>query len=461
MIVSFSVANFRSFFSEETFSLVASNRLSSHAGHLAPIPNSSESVLRAAVIYGANGAGKSNLFKALKYVEHMALSPRTKNEGTGRTAFRFGPSESQESSFDLQFIAGGKLYRFGFKVDDNRVTEEWLAEILGTKEKTLYERVTDSSGDITIDAQGLRDVGEKLMALSKVGGPQNQLFLATIDANLEAPDLGEHVSNVIEWFRSDLKLIAPDEALAPIGAVMVDDADFLNFAGEFLRSSSTGVDHLRTTKTELTQEELRDLLPKSLTSKVLKDLAGGGIGKAVITLSGGNDLLIERKDQTHFYTITIQAAHKNTSGTTVQLDLSEESDGTQRLLNLLPALSKLDSASSVYFIDEIDRSLHPILVWKFLDFFLKSCHGGKSQIILTTHESNLLDLELLRRDEIWFAEKDNAASTRLYSLMDFKVRKDHEIRKHYLQGRFGAVPFLGNLDCLMAERDEKNGPHQP
>jgi AAA15 family ATPase/GTPase len=89
---------------------------------------------------------------------------------------------------------------------------------------------------------------------------------------------------------------------------------------------------------------------------------------------------------------------------------------------------------------------------KFLEFFLKSCKGAQRQIIVTTHESNLLDLELLRRDEIWFAEKDDKAATRLYSLADFNVRKDLEIRKHYLQGRFGAVPFLGNLDRLLAEQ---------
>jgi len=87
-----------------------------------------------------------------------------------------------------------------------------------------------------------------------------------------------------------------------------------------------------------------------------------------------------------------------------------------------------------------------------LEFFLKSCPGDQRQIIVTTHESNLLDLDLLRRDEIWFAEKDQAGATRLYSMADFKVRKDHEIRKHYLQGRFGAVPFLGSLDRLLEEK---------
>src|SRR5665811_323592 len=121
MIVSFSVSNFRSFSSEETISLVASNRLSgSHDDHAVPIPDSKENVLRTAVLYGANGAGKSNLFKALRYLASVVLSPRKKNSGTGRTPFRFGGTQVEPSSFDLQFIAANKLYRFGFKVDDER-----------------------------------------------------------------------------------------------------------------------------------------------------------------------------------------------------------------------------------------------------------------------------------------------------------------------------------------------------
>jgi AAA15 family ATPase/GTPase len=110
-------------------------------------------------------------------------------------------------------------------------------------------------------------------------------------------------------------------------------------------------------------------------------------------------------------------------------------------------------SNEVYVIDEIERSLHPNLVWEFLDFFFKSCSDCRAQIIATTHESTLLDQDLLRRDEIWFAEKDQNSATRLYSLTDFKERNDSKIRGHYLQGRFGAVPFMGNLERL----NEKEG----
>ena len=453
MIVSFSVSNFRSFSSEETLSLVASNRLVAHPEHAVPIPDSTEKVLRAAVLYGANGAGKSNLFKALQYLKKVALGPRNKGGGTGRTIFRFGDRREEPSTFDLQFIANNRLYRFGFKVDDQRIVEEWLAQVIGKRERTLYERITGQDGAVRIELQGFRD-NEKLNALAKVGGPQNQSFLATINVTLDSSDLGDEFSEIIGWFKGDLVLTPPNEPLAPIGALLSHDADFLKFAGGFLKVSSTGVDHLDIVKREISEDELREFLPKNLASKVLKDLSEGTADVAILSLSEGKELLVERKDETHYYTIAIQAAHEDQAGNTIPFELTDESDGTQRLLNLIPALRHLEATSAVYVIDEIDRSLHPILVWKFLEYFLKSCTSCKSQMIVTTYESNLLDLDLLRRDEIWFSEKDRSCSTRLYSLMDFKVRDDLAIRKHYLQGRFGAIPFLGNLDCLVGNGNE-------
>ena len=452
MIVSFSVANFRSFSSEETFSLVASNRLSaSHEDHMIEIPETSERVLKTGVIYGANGAGKSNLFKALDYLKSIALNSRKKNSGTGRDAFRFNAETDRTSDFDLQFIAENKFYRYGLKLDDQRIVEEWL--LVGKNEKILYERVTDDKGSVTVEAEGLKSAGKKLKALVTVGSLQNQTFLATIQATLEAVDFGEELNNVITWFDDNLTLISPDTSFGSLGHLLEKDDEFAAFASEFLKSSSTGVDKLNVQKNEITEDELRNLLPKNVVSELLEAF-NDDKDTALIQLSEGNELLIERTDTNHYFRIMIRAKHQSLNGHSMELDLSEESDGTQRLLNLLPALHRLKQGNAVFFIDEIDRSMHPILSKRFLEFFLNFCDGGQHQIIVTTHESNLLDLELLRRDEIWFAEKDDSGATRLYSLSDFKVRHDLDIRKHYLQGRFGAIPFIGNLEQLQLRKDE-------
>ncbi len=450
MIVSFTVSNFRSFSSEETFSLIASNRLSdSHRDHTCSVPDSKENVLKTGVIYGANGAGKSNLFKALKYLKSIALKSKKKHSGTGREKFKFAAASNESSVFDLLFVANNKLYRYGVKVDDHKIIEEWFVHIVGSKEKRLYERVTDEDGQVKIDASGLKSSGDKLRALATVGGPQNQSFLATIQATLDTIDFGEQISDVISWFDDSLTLIAPDTSFSSLGQLLDSDLDFLEFAGNFLKSASTGVDHLLIQKNEITEEELRHLLGERYAAKLLDDISEDKDSVAAIPLNQDIELLVERTDENHFYRVTIQAAHKFQSGNVVSLDLTEESDGTRRLLNLLPALHFLRTSNAVFFIDEIDRSLHPKLAWEFLEFFLKSCQSGQHQIIVTTHESNLLDLDLLRRDEIWFAEKDPLGASHLYSLSDFKIRTDLDIRKHYLQGRFGAIPFLRNLTGLI------------
>lgn len=449
MIVSFSVSNFRSFCEEETLSLVASKRLSDEntRRHTMPIPNSDERVLRLAVIYGANGAGKSNIFKALRCMKHIALQAK-KGTGMQREPYKFRQDSTQPSTFDLQFITSGKLYRFCLKIDDSRITDEWLIEVIGNRERIIYERITDSKGKVKIEGKELKQAGKKVTALATIGGPQNQSFLATINLTLDSSDIGEELSGVLGWFKKTLDLVAPDESYATLGHDLSKNSEFLNFAGNFLKATSTGVDFLDAQKQEITEEELRTILPKQIVEQLLDQLNEKENELGIIRLPNNNDLVIERTDKNHFYKLIIQAEHKTQSGSLYRLDISDESDGTRRLLDLIPILHHMQNRDAVYFIDEIDRSMHPMLIWKYLEFFIHACNTQNSQIIVTTHESNLLDLELVRRDEIWFAEKNQELATKLYSLADFKIRKDLEIRRHYLQGRFGAIPFLGNIENL-------------
>jgi len=452
MLVSFSVSNYRSFSEEETFSLVASKRLSgSHESHTMPIPNSDEHVLKAAVLYGANGAGKSNLFRALQYFCSIATETLPKNKSTGRDPFAFNSREGEPSVFDMLFIADNKLYRLGFKVGNESIAEEWLIEVIGKKEKVLYERVTDEEGNVKVDARGLITTiqtegssvknPKKIKALATLGGPVNQSFIASILANLNKKDYGSELAHIYNWLGTDLILISPEQSFSSLPTLLSRDSNFCDFASEFLNSSATGVSSLTVDKNEISKEELIASIPSESLDDDEKNIS--------FRLGDGHELAVEKGDEQHYYRVKVKANHSPLEGENGSLDLSEESDGTKRLLNLMPALHLLRHGTAAFFIDEVDRSMHPMLVRKFLEFFLHSCKGDQRQIIVTTHESNLLDLELLRRDEIWFVEKDSKESTRLYSLADFKVRKDLEIRKHYLQGRFGAVPFLGNLDSLM------------
>jgi AAA15 family ATPase/GTPase len=150
----------------------------------------------------------------------------------------------------------------------------------------------------------------------------------------------------------------------------------------------------------------------------------------------------------------ILALHDTIPGKSIEFPLHEESDGSRRLLHLLPALYHRGADGGVFVVDELERSMHPMLARKFIEFFLKAADATKGQLIFTTHESTLLDQDLMRRDAIWFAEKDDAGASHLYSLADFHVRTDLNIEKGYFAGRFGAIPFLGGIDRLIEQESD-------
>jgi len=451
MLVSFAVSNFRSFAARQVFSLFASKRLGrAHESHTLPLPDSDQSVLRAGVIYGANGSGKSNLFTALQYVRHLALAHR-EEPTTTRDRFQLPDLGPQPSTFDLHFIAGDKLYRFSLYLDEERIINERLAQVVEGKERPIYLRHLNSAGEVGVDAPGLRNVSEKLQGVIQAGSRDNQTFLATVRGMLNRGYIGRTLTEVIEWFDGGLALVGPEATLDLSVQRLARDGEFCQFASEFLKASATGVDHMRVDRTELSKEEARALLLRETRRLELE--RDNERPFSVRRAPNRSELLVERNsDGEHFYSVAIQAAHKTALHGEGMLPLSQESDGTKRLLDLIPALYQLQPGKAVYFIDEIDRSLHPLLVYKYLEYFLSACTGSPCQIIVTTHETHLLDLNLLRRDEIWFAEKDSSAATRLYSLTEFNVRKDLQVRKAYLGGRFGAVPPLGGIDQMRARR---------
>jgi uncharacterized protein len=293
---------------------------------------------------------------------------------------------------------------------------------------------------------------KKIAALATIGGPRNQSFLTTVWSNIDdVATIPFELLSAYVWIAIHLHLISPEQTDPDLKSKLAKDPQLLDFASQFLKSSSTGIDHLALSRTLLTEEEFVALIPygKTLNFSVIAEDSSWEY-----ELPNGDLAMVERRDGLRYSRLRLEAAHKTNSGEVAPLDLQDESDGTRRLLELLPALHGLRQGGQVYFIDEVDQSLHPMLVRSFLEYFLNSCEGDHRQLIMTTHESSLLDQELLRRDEIWFAEKDAAGATSLYSLLDFKVRNDLEIRKHYLQGRFGAVPFLGGVQRLMEEEGQ-------
>lgn len=451
MLISFSVSNYRSFDEEQTFSLVASKRhTGEHKNHALPIPGSDEEVLRTAVLYGANGAGKSNLFKALQFVKDLATKTRDRDELIDREPFLLRGG-NRPSTFDVHFLAYGNQYRYGVTLDDSRVIEEWLARVDRGSEIHIFERSTSREGKVQVNlAEPLAEDGGsafKMQALATVGGLQNQTFIATVFATLEVEDWPDYFTDVYLWFAVRLQLVHSAEPGLEAKGPFATDPDLRQFAGQFLNAASTGIDHLAAIEAQLSEDEVSNLVPARVRLRFLTATEGEPITH---TLPNGNVIVASRSgDEFTHKLIEVEAAHRDHDGRVVPFRIEQESDGTQRLLQLIPALHAMQKDPKCYVIDEIDRSMHPILVRDFLRYFLESCEGKGAQLIVTTHESNLLDQELLRRDEIWFAEKNQQGATTLYSLLDFNPRNDMQLRKNYLQGRFGAVPFLGRIEDLL------------
>ena len=256
-------------------------------------------------------------------------------------------------------------------------------------------------GRVTVNAKGLRNADKKLRALTTIGGPKEQSFLATIGWAmgwaLDENDLSGPVYEVLDWFTHRMSCLPPDSRFMGLGYALLSDPDFQFFASEYLKASSTGVDGVHVSREEISIERLKAMFSSDLIDQ-LKDATH--VKPAFVRMPDDDrEAIIERAGE-NCYLLTTKAIHQHGTPGKIHLDFSEESDGTQRLLHLLLALYQLSTQGGTLVIDEVERSMHPLLTRQFVEFFFRSFSGDHLQLIVTTHESNLLDQELLRRDEI-------------------------------------------------------------
>lgn len=441
MLIDFSVENFRSFGEEQTLNLLAIKSQKGHEDHAIDIADSGERVLRVGVIYGANGAGKSNLVRAIEFAQRLIVRGVVRASRIATSGFRFSSNPSQPSAFEFRYLVGDRIFVYGFEVTPDEVVEEWLsATNEHGRESDVFHR---SRGDILIgdlkkfDAAGATSE-TSLQALKELGTRPEQLLFSKI-VDLGADRRGELLDSAAAWFTDCLTVVTPDSSFAPRLEHLACDDDFRRFAGQFLASVGTGVGGLKVEQSEQSD----DKLPKPLVEALQK----AGDEAVLVALGPGMSLQLKPGNPATVIRRNLVARHA-VSGSDFSLPFAEESEGTQRLLNLLPALYELRNRPKVFVIDELDRSLHPQLSYEFLRFFVEACPGARRQLIVTTHETHLLDVDLLRRDEIWFAEKDERQQTRLVSLADMNVRNDLRLEKSYLHGRFGGVPLIRGTEQL-------------
>ena len=405
-------------------------------------------VLKAAAIYGANGAGKSNLVKAVGYLQSLVKEGALISSINSKKFKLDSSYQKKPVRFEIEFFTNGKLYSYGVVIDGATVPEEWLYELMLAKEdRLIFERKVDSSGKskLTFAKEYQKTQKQKLLIelLEDNLLKESQLLLGK-DEELKV----DEINAARRWIISKLTIIHPESLLPtePTMYLLADrkrpDSFTVSFIDDFLSAIDTGVIRLENRKVDI--EDL------SMSEALKREVAEALDNEQFVLRTIENKLIKFKREGGKDVALKIVAVHKvgENSDIEIEFDLSEESDGTRRIFDYVPYVIYYVFGSNTIFIDEIDRSIHPTLI-KSLTKSILDIENTKGQLIFTTHESNLLDLDIFRQDEIWFAEKERATgATHFYSLSEFKPDYDSDIEKGYLNGRFGAIPFLGNLENL-------------
>ncbi|AFZ51762.1 AAA family ATPase [Dactylococcopsis salina] len=453
MLIRFRAANLYSFKEEIEFSMIPSpERIHSH--QIFPKKKKNDIRLnRFAAVYGANAAGKSNLVKVLKFVQKMVVEGVKPEAVIPIQRFRLTQDYLHSpAKFEIEFKVGEHMYEYGFELDSRSIHREWLINFTRNSEKILFKRTTDQNGKAKLEFGSFINKFSKkeklFLEFAGEGTRPNQLFLnESIDSNMM------YFRGAYDWFRKVITVIEPMELYIPVELQMDEDKRFQDFLSQILRDSDTGIASIKADKMEL--DDLEDISEDAaqFINDHLSDADGFFLKVQQFRLTA-----IKEDDKIHLFKLI--PTHRTLNGSEEAIfEVYEESDGTQRLIDLAPVLYELllGENERVFVVDEFDRSLHPQLSRMIVELHLDENKSTQpSQLIVTTHQTNILDLNLLRKDEIWFVEKNpETGATDLYSLYDFQPRYDKDIKKDYLYGRYGAIPFLGNMSALKLSSKKK------
>lgn len=395
MLIQFKVANYRSIKGPVVLSMLASKD-HEHDEYVIDAGTKGR-YLKSSIIYGANASGKSNLLFAFYFMVNYVLTSHEKqlNIPTGRIPFKFDSAAPEEPSvFEVVFIAEQIKYVYGFSANDQKIIDEYLYYYPNGRKAVVFERENTDNYRFTSDIELQESLKER--------NTHNKLYLSTA-ANWNYPK----ILSAFNWFVScQVSNTKFESAYGTNGSDLLDDK-YREKIALLLRVADFGIQTLK-----------------------IKDGATSFAGM----LTG----VLDNVEAVH------QVKNENGEYVTYPLSMAEESTGTNTYFRLIGEVKKALETGCLLVADEMDAYLHPLLTQHIVSLFNSTennPHGA--QLIFSSHNTNFLDLDLMRRDQIWFTEKDeNTGATDLYSLVDFSVRKDAKVEKGYLLGRYGAIPFI-------------------
>ena len=394
MLIQFSVENYLSIKDKVVLSLLSS-RDNEHPEHL--IADGNKNYLKSAVIYGANASGKSNVLNAFWFMVNYVLTSHNQqlHKTIARSPFKFDPeTPARPSSFEVIFTTEGVRYAYGFSVTDKAVTEEYLYYYPNGRQALIFERKNTKDFRFTVDVDEQNTLKERTSA--------NKLYLSVASNWSYAK-----VIPVLEWFAS-CQIITKNSVADAYGieAEQLKDDDYRRVIASMLRVADLGIQALQMRDSDPAPSQRSDIFANIDAIHTVHDANGNACSYA--------------------------------------LNMAEESDGTNSYFKLIGVVKKVLDEGTLLIVDELDAHLHPLLTKHLVSLFNSvEFNPNGAQLIFTSHNTNLLDLDVLRRDQIWFAEKDElTAATDLFSLQAFSIRKDTKLEKGYLIGHYGAIPFI-------------------
>lgn len=395
--------------------------------------------LRRGGFFGPNGSGKSSFIESLAFARGFIVNGQKSGKGTGVNQFKGHFSDLNDiSTFQFLFFLNGDVYEYGFALDRRQVHEEWLMILTQSDMVPMFTRVTDENGMTRIDIESRfarKNSKERRLAEilkdSVQENQKNQLFLYKLyDNGIKKAEM------ILNWFRN-LQIIFPDSTVKGLPLRLQQDNDFKTFIAESLKKLDTGVLNLNVASDEFDFYEFAEKM--ELPNEIIEEIEE--IKTGIVSLNGKYFIFLEN-EKSRTVMIQIKFEHR-LNEKAVSFNMEDESDGTQRLLDLLPILFTIkENNHMIFFVDEIDRSLHTRLSQYLLSEFAADSDDTYNQIIFTAHDVNLINLEKFRQDEIWFVEKNQFGESQLKPLSDFNIQKGQDTLKAYLSGRFGAIPVI-------------------
>jgi AAA15 family ATPase/GTPase len=420
MLIEFSVENFRSISDKVVFSMISSNYYKNLDNNLISIDSSKKNnLLRSSIILGPNATGKTNVIMAINVFSLLIKTSHLNQQGNKLPHNPFKLDEKyldKPTKFSIVYLYNDIRYDYSFSYDRNRIIDESLYYYPKGKKSLLFERKNTNDYKFTLDKSEQKFISKRTL--------DNVLYLsnATKEKYLK-------ITEAFKWFTEKLRIIGPADhpSLEDFTMNMAEkDKRYKELILKSLTIADFGIHNISSSKKEVKLEELPTEIREFINAR--KKITGAD----------------QEKIESRLINTYHWGKNKTNSKIEVKFDIEEESEGTKRMFSLIgPWIDALDNGR-IIIADELDTKLHHYLQTFLIDLFNNPNQNKKnSQIIFTSHNINLLDQDIFRRDQIWFTKKnDEIENTELYSLSEFKERKDKDIINAYLSGRYAAIPFI-------------------